>query len=141
MCPVAANILEVASSVRDHPMPGEQHVVGERCSEGAIEIDRHLGDSLLGRLHAPLIGTKTELPPDRGLHARTVEDFALDLRGSEGFGTESLDHELVPIVRTEVREGANEHATAKQNLPLPLSSEDWDSTKIPAIQVVAIATA
>ena len=72
----------------EHAMPVEQHFVGQRLSEGLVELDDHFGDALLRCLDAPTVSSKTELSADGGLDTGAVEDLAFDFRGRHCLGAQ-----------------------------------------------------
>lgn len=51
-----------------------------------------------------------QLPLNGGLNTRTIQNFALDCQGSEGFGAHRLDRQLVTVLFAQVLDGAQQHA-------------------------------
>jgi hypothetical protein len=94
---VAADICYAGAPFQEHAVPGEKHLFGKRLGVRAIKIDHHLGDALLGGTHPAVVGLQTELSANRRLNACTVENFAFDLRGSDGFGADGLNFESLVI--------------------------------------------
>jgi hypothetical protein len=60
----SADVLEVAPTRRQHPMPPEQHVVGKRFSAGVMEIDHHFRDALFRGADLAAVSHQAELPAD-----------------------------------------------------------------------------
>jgi hypothetical protein len=63
------------------------------------------------------LGPKSELVSQRGLDARPIEDFPLDLRGLHSLVADELDLERFLIIRPDMPEGADELARLHQKLP------------------------
>ena len=63
----------------------------ERLTKGFVEIDHHVGDTLLGRRNSTRIGSETEIAPDGRLDALAIEKLAFDLRSLEHLGADQVD--------------------------------------------------
>ncbi len=89
----------------------------QRRRVGAKQVRHHHGDAALGGLHVQGLGPKSELVTQRGLDARAIEDFPLDLGGLHGLIADELDPEGFLIVRPDMLESADELPGLHQKLP------------------------
>ena len=115
---IAADDLDVLVSGQQHLVPVEHRLIGQRVSIAAIEVDHHLGDAALGRLHVRRFGAEAELGAQRGLHAAAVQDLALDLGSLDRLLADQLDLQGLLVVGTDVLVSPDEFARMAQELPL-----------------------
>ena len=53
---ILPHIGDIVAATHHHPMPGQKHVFRKRLGKRAVEFDHHLGDALLSRCDAPVVG-------------------------------------------------------------------------------------
>jgi hypothetical protein len=99
-------------------MPAKQHFFGEWFSEGPVQVNHHLCYASLRGPDAPFVGGKTELLAERGLHARTIQNFPFDFGSCHRFRAHSFNRELIAFFFAHVPNGADEHASTDKKLPL-----------------------
>ncbi len=119
-------------------MPGKQHVVREWLGERAVKIDHHLGNALLRRCDAPIVGTEAKLTPDRRLNAGPIEDLALDLGGGQRLGAHGLDDQLVSIFGPEMLDCPDTYARLDKELLLGFHEAGFIPDEIRPIRLLPI---
>ena len=116
MGPIAANHLDCLVRAQQHLVPCEQRRVVEGLCEVAVKVRHHLRDAALCRWDAGLSAAEPQLVAQGGLHAVTVEQFALDLGGLDRFLANQFDLEGLLIVGADMLAGTHELAGLEQEL-------------------------
>ena len=81
-----------------------------------MKVHHHFGDPLFCRANTPVVGGEAKLPADRGLHARSIEYVAFDLRCGHGFDAQGVNGELLVVGRVQMDDGPEENATTEKEL-------------------------
>jgi hypothetical protein len=90
-----------------------------RANQGILgneigEIARRCGRRYPGKSSLPAVGGEAELPPDRGLHAVTIENLTFNFGSGDRLGTHSLDGDRRALLAVVAARGFDELSTALQ---------------------------
>lgn len=116
MCPIAPDIGNVATTIHQHGVPREQGPVIKRRGTVAIYIGHEFGGTGLGRAGAAVIGSKAQLPGQRRLDARPVENFTLDGGTIDNLLGDKFDGQAIALIGVKMVGCTNDDARAFQEL-------------------------
>jgi hypothetical protein len=94
--------------------------MGQGRGKSTIQVGHHIGDPLLGRGHAPILGGQPEIPAEGGLDGSPVEDLSLDFRGFHSLSADEFDDEAGPLILSDMLQGADDDTRFAQKTPFPL---------------------
>ena len=99
---IAPDVLHILAPPHHHNVPSKKLLMGQGLGKSPIQVGHHVGDPLLGREHAPILGAQPEIPAEGGLDRSPVEDLSLDFRGFQSLCADEFDDEVGPLILSDM---------------------------------------